>query len=623
MFGELESENSHRVLSDFRETISELLLETFTTEWSKWAKDKGKIIRNQSHGSPANILDLYAASDIPETEGTDLVRIKFATSAGHVTGKQLISSESATWLDEHFQSNLADLKENLDRYFVGGVNHVFYHGTCYSPPESEWPGRLFYAAIHANPRNSLWHDFPALNEYISRVQSFLQKGVAHNDILLYFPAYDRYATPTRELLDHFDGHGPSLEGTPFDNIAKMLLKDGYTFDYISDKQIQGLAFDEKGIQTGGAHYQTIVLPQGQYIPSETLGKLVDLAKNGATIIVHQALPVSVPGLGNYEERMRGFQELVGQLDFQPLNSNIQEAKLGNGRFLLGENIQNLLSQAKIHRESLVDVGLNFTKRSFPDGQVCYFITNWSSEKVDGWVQIESDNQEWVLFDPVTGKKGQAKIRKNQDGKTEVYLQMARGSAYILLNIASDNFPSWQYYQPEGNPTKWSGTWNLEFIKGGPELPDAMSMDSLILWTSMNGEEYQNFSGTARYQSEFPMPQGEADAFQIDLGEVYESANILLNGEQITTLLGPDYQLILPKESLKETNVISIEVSNLMANRIAWMDKNDLPWKQFYNINISARRPENRGKNGLFDASKWEIQPSGLSGPVSIQPMKWF
>jgi len=31
-------------------------------------------LRNQSHGSPANTLDLYSVVDIPETEGTDILR---------------------------------------------------------------------------------------------------------------------------------------------------------------------------------------------------------------------------------------------------------------------------------------------------------------------------------------------------------------------------------------------------------------------------------------------------------------------------------------------------------------------------------------------------------------------
>ena len=41
-----------------------------------------------------------------------------------------------------------------------------------------------------NPRNSIWRDVPALNDYIARCQSILQSGKPDNDVLLYWPIYD-------------------------------------------------------------------------------------------------------------------------------------------------------------------------------------------------------------------------------------------------------------------------------------------------------------------------------------------------------------------------------------------------------------------------------------------------
>ena len=102
LFGGGEADSARRVLSDYRQTVSDLMLDGFTTTWGEWAHGRHAMIRNQAHGSPANILDLYTASDIPETEGTDPTRIRFATSAAHVAGKRLASAEAATWLTEHF-----------------------------------------------------------------------------------------------------------------------------------------------------------------------------------------------------------------------------------------------------------------------------------------------------------------------------------------------------------------------------------------------------------------------------------------------------------------------------------------------------------------------------------------
>ena len=70
------------------------------------------------------------------------------------------------------------------------MNHIFYHGTCFSPQEAPWPGWLFYAAVHFHPNNPFWEDFKYLNQYVTRVQSFLQDGTPDNDVLLYYNIAD-------------------------------------------------------------------------------------------------------------------------------------------------------------------------------------------------------------------------------------------------------------------------------------------------------------------------------------------------------------------------------------------------------------------------------------------------
>lgn len=57
-----------RIRSDYRETLSDLVLNSFIKPMTDWASSHKSLLRNQAHGSPGNILDIYAASDIPETE---------------------------------------------------------------------------------------------------------------------------------------------------------------------------------------------------------------------------------------------------------------------------------------------------------------------------------------------------------------------------------------------------------------------------------------------------------------------------------------------------------------------------------------------------------------------------
>jgi hypothetical protein len=94
----------------------------------------------------------------------------------------------------------------------------------------------------------------------------------------------------------------------------------------------------------------------------------------------------------------------------------------------------------------------------------------------------------------------------------------------------------------------------------------------------------------------------------------------LNGKELGILIGPDYHITIDKKQLETKNTLEIKVSNLMANRIAYMDKNNIPWKKFYNVNMAARLKQNT-KDGIFDASAWEPGESGLIGPVTITPVK--
>jgi hypothetical protein len=626
LFGNDTAEKNARVRCDYRETISELLLEEFTTPWRQWAAGKGAIIRNQSHGSPANILDLYAASDIPETEGSDIHRIKFASSAANVTGKLLTSSESATWLNEHFVSTLGDVKQAVDRFFLGGVNHIFYHGTPYSPSSEEWPGWLFYAAVHFGPSNSFWSDFPALNGYIARCQSFLQSGRPDHDALLYYPIHDSWSNTGqmgKNLLVHF---GQGIEGAMMQSAGQEMLRTGYTYDLISDRQLEKVEVAGNSIRTGGNSYKVVVLPECRFIPLETFDRLVELAKRGATIIVQNSLPSDVSGWGGIEERRNDFKRLVAGLQFAKVNgAEIQSAKAGNGRFLLGKDLGQLLSFAGIKREPMIDRGLQFVRRKYDKGRY-YFILNSGNESFDGWVPLQAGAKSVAVFNPMLEEKGIAEQRKSDTGANEVYLQLAPGESCILKTF--DDLvkgPVYGYFKTKGDARKIAGAWSIKFIEGGPERPVDLETRELGSWTGFGGEAVKRFSGTARYTISFEKPGEkpgeEADGWLLDLGRVCESARVSINGKELGTLINSPYRIRIPTALLREKNTIEIDVSNLMANRIADLDSRNVNWKRFYNINFPARRPENRGADGLFSASRWLPRDSGLIGPVTLVPIE--
>jgi hypothetical protein len=623
LFAKASADENARVLTDYRETISELLLENYTEAWATWAHGYGVKIRNQAHGSPANILDLYAATDIPETEGEDLTRIKFASSAAHVTGKPLTSAETATWENDHFLSTLSDVKKAMDRMLLGGVNHVFYHGTAYSPQAAAWPGWLFYAAVEFNPQNPFWQDFGQLNRYGAHCQSFLQAGQPSNDVLLYLPQYDAYQRPGKVLLQHFDGIEHGFKGLPIEATSELLLKQGYGYDFISDKQVQRVQASGASLRTsGGAQYQTILVPAARTMPLATWQHLVQLAQAGATVAVQGALPTDVPGLGDLARRQAAFKKLVGQLQFKPTpTAGVQRAVVGKGAFVLGNDVPQLLAQTNVRREALVDNGLQYLRRRTAGGHT-YFLANWSDKPVATWVPLATAAKAANLYDPMTEQLGTAAIRQAAGGRAEVYVQLAPGGSCLLdtKEAATSTGPTYAYQRPAGAPQPVAGPWAVRFVSGGPELPAPLQATQLDSWTKLAGDAGQKFAGTATYTTTFPLPTGSADGYLLDLGRVGQSARVQLNGQDVATLIGPAYQVYLTKNQLKATNTLAISVSNGMANRVADMDRQHQEWKLFYNVNMAAKLKENRGSDGLFTAAQWSPVASGLLGPVTLTPV---
>ncbi|MDR1673136.1 MAG: glycoside hydrolase family 2 protein [Bacteroidales bacterium] len=616
------AEINARVLYDYRRTINDLLLEEYTANWQQWAARQGKGIRNQAHGSPANVLDLYAQSDVPEIEGYDIVDIKSAPSAAHVTGKKLTSCEAATWLGEHFTNTLGGVKEAVDKHLLGGVNHVFYHGTCFSPSDAPWPGWLFYAAVHFQPENSFWDDFGSFNQYVARCQSALQAGKPNNDILVYFTISDLWskAAGRGSLLRPAGLHsGTQFGQTSLGESAHYITGKGWSWDAVSDRQIAELTAGNGNIRTGGVEYRTLLVPECTYMPAETFEHILGLAKKGATVLFHKHLPQDVAGYARLEADRKKFNEQVASLDFTETNG-IRKAAYGKGTVLVADDLDALLNGTAAKREPMYDKGLQCIRRLKDDGNLYYFVKNTSEEAVAGWIPLNTQASTVAIYNPMTGASGYARLQDGQSGK-EVYLQLSAGETCILETYRGVyQGDAYAYYATVSEPQPLVGEWQLAFVKGGPSLPQPRTLATLVSWTETGDEELNAFSGTAEYTVTLPAMETTADGWQIDFGKIAESASVYINDQYVETLLAAPYRITIDKNILKGNDKLTVKVSNLMENRIASLDKQNVTWKIFYNVNFPARRRENTGSNGLFSAAEWSPAPSGLLGPVTIAPV---
>lgn len=602
--GEGDPEVSARVLSDYRETLSELLRDNVIQPLAAWAKTHAGISRNQAHGSPGNLLDLYAACDIPETEifgklggsDSDPLINKFASSAAHVTGKPLTSAESFTWLNEHFNETLGEMKRATDQMLLAGVNHMVFHGTAYSPPDEPWPGWVFYASSELNPRNPIWRDLPALTRYITRAQSVLQSGTPSNDLLLYWPYYDVIDNPG-PMFQQLAVHSPAwFYHEPVGGVARDLWASGISFDYISDAQLRAAKL---------SGYKAILIPETRRMPADTLAALLERARGGATVIFHKRLPEDVPGLGDLEKRRARMQALKQSLRFLPNRLGIPEAALGSGRVVLATSLERALAGTGAVRET--PDGVLSIRRAHNDGH-SYFLVNAGSEPVDGFVSPNSGFGAAALMDPMTGEIGMATVAGKQ-----VRVQLPPYASILLRTYTSPvSGAPWEYAEPAGPAITLSGNWQVRFLAGGPELPASYSTNRFESWTARGGI-FESFAGTARYRLHFDAPPQSND-YWLDLGTVADSAQVRLNGRDLGTALLAPFRF--PAGSLKsKENVLEIDVTNVAANRIRDLDRRKVEWRIFHDINFVNIRYQ------PFDASNWPVREAGLIGPVRLIPRK--
>ncbi|MES1224029.1 MAG: glycosylhydrolase-like jelly roll fold domain-containing protein, partial [Bacteroidota bacterium] len=265
-------------------------------------------------------------------------------------------------------------------------------------------------------------------------------------------------------------------------------------------------------------------------------------------------------------------------------------------------------------------GLQYVRRQYAGGNY-YFISNPGTNAFAGDVLLQSKAASVILFDPMLERKGLAKMKTSADGQISVTLNLQPGESVIVqTSETKTNGALFPYTSASGNEYAITGDWKINFISGGPVLPPVATVKILGSWTDLQNEDVKKFSGSAQYSIQFRRPPGNAKAWQLDLGRVEESAEIILNGKKLAVLIGPSYQLTIPSALLKDDNVLQVIVTNGMANRIADLDKSGVVWKKFYNTNFPARLAKNRGTDGLFTAINWQPKASGLFGPVTLTPV---
>jgi len=354
------------------------------------------------------------------------------------------------------------------------------------------------------------------------------------------------------------------------------------------------------------------------MPEDVLAQLIKLAKEGAKVIFVESYPESVPGYAKQENRQKVFDSYLKQLPVINDFKNIKVSSFGKGAIIIGSDYGSALAATGIKPEVMkTDFGLQCIRRSNETGHH-YFIAALQGKDTKGWITLGVNAQSAMIFDPVSGETGKARIRRDGNG-TAVWFDMKSGESLILQTYINQDIdaPQWKYVEPQPVSLSLDNNWQLTFVQSEPAISGTYPINHLTSWTELDIPESKINMGTGKYSIRFQLPQMSCDDWVLNLGDVRESARVRLNGQEITTLWCVPYEVKIGKYLKIGENLLEVEVTNLPANRIADYDRRGVEWRKFKEINFVDL---NYKKTGY---GHWQPVPSGLLGPVKLIPVNYL
>jgi hypothetical protein len=357
----------------------------------------------------------------------------------------------------------------------------------------------------------------------------------------------------------FDIHTMDEKAPLFIRSVLRIDSLGYDCDYISDRQLAKVRIEDGRLVTeGGTRYKALIIPSGTTIDSR-------------------------------------LKQLIDQL--RPY-------------VIQGENAEVMAHFAKAEAMKS-ELGLRAIRRKNPTGYH-YFIANLTPRDVsteDSYLELAVPFRDALWFNALNGEVRQARIK---DGKLQIELRS--GESMILQTFdeaLTTELPYLTGTVGQAVSKDIVGPWTLSFIEEAPKVGQTYQLERLQTWEAL-GDSAAVTMGTGVYTTTFRLSKEEAQQpWQLDLGDVRESARVYINGQFIGCAWAVPYILDCGKALKTGKNTLRIEVTNLPANRIADMDRRQIPWRKMKEINVV----DINYQKTTYD--QWEPMPSGLNSAVRL------
>ena len=624
------------VRHDWGQTLTELANDNYLAPLHAWAQQHGTRLRAQVYGYPPVNLASNALVDLPEGEGKATFRMsrefsdtRWAASAGHLFHRNVISSETWTWLDSPaFRATPLDMKAEADLHFLQGINQLVGHGWPYSPPQAGEPGWRMYAAAALNAHNPWFFAMPELAAYLQRVSWALRQGKPANDVALLLPEDDAWASfhavvergpsPTSDMGFDLSGSNVTVDEQMGQRLGTHLL------GHILDAGLNPDFIDAQAIDQVDIPYRALVLPGVDRIPLATYERILAFALRGGVVIATRREPATAPGLLDATQQSARIQAISRELF---------DGSIPNARFLRDDaELNQALAELVRPDVQLVNASsrtvkeLGWIHRRLSTGNL-YFLANTSNHALDCEVRFRDRAEEVEIWQPadgsVTGVHAPGAVSLHLTAYDSVIV-------YFPAKAATAAHPVEQTPLHEASRQDISQDWRVSF----EDTSIRRTYQALHSWTE--DAATRNFSGRADYERDvtlrgldnetsmrvvldfgsdqplpLPEPPGEHNMKAYLRAPVRDVAEVFVNGHKAGVVWRPPWKLDVTLWMHEGVNHLRIVVGNTTINEMAAEPQPDLRL-------LRARY----GK--LFAPQDMEhLRPvdSGLTGPITLRVLR--
>lgn len=544
------------LVDDYYTTLNDLYIRDHVGRLTDWTHTFGYKYRAQSYGGDVNTAAASCVLDVAEGEslGFGEMREYFRNLSGgvHMTGRKFLSDEVLADLMAGYCLDWKSAAGTLNSNWSAGVNRMVIHGMSYetevSGKNSQWPGWHAFMNAFADPwgdRQPYWHQVKKLSGYIARTQAVLQGGSPKLDIAVY-KAQRAYGWGYTKLLDY-----------------------GYSYDVISNPH---LFLPEATVESGvlcpnGPQYQAILVVDQEMIPETSAVKLLEMAKQGLSVLFVGDLPKLSTGAFTENQTVVDVVEEMKSLAAVAVVPDLEAA------------VQELRKRGIQARAAYDCPKVESICRQDESGTY-YFFYNGGEETSVQVTLTGSGNP--VLVDAWSGKIIPVPFVKKENGtQVEISLHHRDSAIVALLPEAA------QVVEKKLGEAIPLENFDTTIISWGPD-PDAaiptqskkttleLGVRKACVWDELEVTQAQldalgvdgmnHVSGQGFYKTEFQLPACDGAVLTVDTGACMVVSG-KLNGREIPALNQRSGKVDLEGLTQEGTNTLELEIATTLINRL--------------------------------------------------------